>query len=284
MRRKYGSFLKSKYMLFILTAVCIALIALTLTSTITIDPVRNTIGTLIIPLQNGLNRAGSWMSGRRSTQKTADELQLENDELREKVANLQEQNTILTENTIELEELRELYAVDREYAYYDKVAADVIANDTGNWYNRFTINKGENDGIHVNMNVLSSGGLVGIVTETGPNWATVRSIIDDGSSVSSSILVTSDNCIVSGDMGLMEEGKLLLTDLSVDVSVSVGEKIVTSNISDKYLPGILIGYVDAISEDQNHLMQTGTVLPAADFSHLDHVLVILETKNTGGTS
>ena len=157
MRRKYGSFLKSKYMLFILTAVCIALIALTLTSTLSIDPVRNTVGTLIIPLQNGLNRAGSWMSGRRSTQKTTDELQLENDELREKVANLQEQNTILTENTIELEELRELYAVDREYAYYDKVAADVIANDTGNWYNRFTINRGENDGILVDMNVLSSG-------------------------------------------------------------------------------------------------------------------------------
>lgn len=283
MRKKRGSFLKSKYMLFILTAICIALIGLTLTSALPIDPVRNTVGTLIIPLQNGLNRAGSWMTGRRSTQKTADELQLENDELREKVANLQEQNTILTENTIELEELRELYNVDREYAYYDKVAADVIANDTGNWYNRFTINKGENDGIHTDMNVLSSGGLVGIVTETGPNWATVRSVIDDGSSVSSMILVTSDNCIVSGDMSLMEQGKLVLTDLSVDVSVSVGEKVVTSNISDKYLPGILIGYVDEIGEDQNHLMQTGTVLPAADFSHLDHVLVILETKNTGGT-
>ena len=102
--------------------------------------------------------------------------------------------------------------------------------------------------------------------------------------MSSSILVTSDNCIVSGDMSLMEEGKLLLTDLSVDVSVSVGEKIVTSNISDKYLPGILIGSVDQIGEDQNHLMQTGTVLPAVDFSRRDYVLVILETKNTGGTS
>ena len=283
MRRKHRSFLKSKYLLVILTAICISLIALTVTSTITIDPVRNTVGTLIIPLQNGLNRAGSWMSGTRSTQKSADELQLENDELREKVANLQEQNTILTENTIELEELRELYNVDREYAYYDKVAADVIANDSGNWYNQFTINRGENDGIHENMNVLSGGGLVGIVTETGPNWATVRSIIDDGCSVSSSILVTSDNCIVSGDMSLMEEGKLLLTDLSVDVEVSVGEKVVTSNISDKYLPGILIGYVDEIGEDQNHLMQTGTILPAADFLHMDHVLVILETKNTGGT-
>ena len=284
MRKRRGSFLKSKYLLVILTVICIALIGLTVTSTISVDPVRNTVGTLIIPLQNGLNRAGSWMSGRRSAQKTADELQLENDELREKVANLQEQNTILTENTIELEELRELYAVDREYAYYDKIAADVIANDTGNWYNRFTINKGENDGIHTDMNVLSSGGLVGIVTETGPTWATVRSVIDDGCSVSSSILVTSDNCIVSGDMSLMEQGKLLLSDLSVDVSVSVGEKVVTSNISDKYLPGILIGYVDEISEDQNHLMQTGTILPAADFSHLDHVLVILETKDAGGRS
>ena len=79
-----------------------------------------------------------------------------------------------------------------------------------------------------------------------------------------------------------DEGKLLLSDLTVDVDVSVGEKVVTSNISDKYLPGILIGYVDAIGEDQNHLMQTGTILPAADFSHIDHVLVILETKNTGG--
>ena len=49
------------------------------------------------------------------------------------------------------------------------------------------------------------------------------------------------------------------------------------------LPGILIGYVDEIGEDQNHLMQTGTILPAANFSRLDHVLVILETKNTGGT-
>ncbi|MCR4751315.1 MAG: rod shape-determining protein MreC [Eubacterium sp.] len=271
-------------MLVILTIICVCLIGLTVTSTIPIDPIRDTVGTLIIPLQNGLNRAGSWISGRRSTQKTAEELQIENDELREKVANLQEQNTILTENTAELEDLRELYALDREYAYYDKVAADVIANDTGNWYNLFTINKGENDGIHENMNVLSNGGLVGIVTKTGPTWAQVRSIIDDGSHVSSMVLLAASNCIVSGDLGLMEEGKLRLSDLPIDAQVSTGEKVVTSNISDKYLPGILIGYVDEVQEDQNHLMQEGTVLPAADFSRIDHVLVILETKSIGGES
>ena len=268
----------------ILTVVCISLIGLTVTSTINVEPVRDTAGTLIIPIQNGLNRAGSWLSGRRSTQREADELAAENEELRNKIRELQEQNTILTENTMELEELRDLYALDREYAYYDKVAADVIANTDGNWFNRFTINKGENDGIHENRNVLSDGGLVGIVTKTGPDWAQVRSIIDDGSSVSSMILVTSDNCIVSGDLSMVDQGKMLLTDLNIDSQVSIGEKIITSNISDKYLPGILIGYVDEIGEDQNHLMQTGAVLPAADFSNLKHVLVILETKNTGGGS
>lgn len=282
MKRNKGYFFKSKYLLVILTVVCISLIGLTVTSTINIEPVRNTAGTLIIPIQNGLNRAGSWLSGRRSTQREADELAAENEELRNKIRELQEQNTILTENTLELEELRELYALDREYAYYDKVAADVIANTDGNWFNRFTINKGENDGIHENMNVLSDGGLVGVVTQTGPDWAQVRSIIDDGSSVSSSILVTGDNCIVTGDLSLIDQGKLMLTDLDIDAQVAIGEKIITSNISDKYLPGILIGYVDEIGEDQNHLMQTGAVLPAADFSNLKHVLVILETKDTGG--
>ena len=284
MNRKKRVYLKSKYLLVILTVICICLIALTVTSTIKVDPVRETVGVLIIPLQNGLNRAGSWLSGRQSEQRTAEELSAENQELREKLANLQEQNTILTENAAELEELRDLYDLDREYAYYDKVAAEIISKDTGYWYTRFTINKGEDDGIHEDMNVLSDGGLVGIVTKTGPNWAEVRSIMDDDSNVSAMVLVSSDNCIISGDLEMQEEGKLLLTDLSTEAEVSVGEKIVTSHISEKYLPGILVGYIDTIAEDQNHLMQTGGVLPAADLAHLDHVLVILETKDTGGGS
>ena len=282
MRRRKGTHLKSKYLLALLTIICISMIALTVTSTIRIDPVRNAVGTFIIPLQNGLNRAGDFLNGRRASQKTVQELTLENEELREKVANLQEQNTILTENTIELEKLRELYKLDQNYSYYGTVAANIISKDAGNWYDQFMINKGENDGIKVDMNVISDGGLVGIVTQTGPNWAQVRSIINDQSNVSAMVLLSSDNCIVSGDKTLQDQGKLKLSDLAIDADVSIGGKIVTSHISDKYLPGILIGYIDEIGEDQNHLMQTGYVLPVADFSHLEHVLVILQTKQAGG--
>ena len=278
-----GRRLRSKHLLVLLTIVCVSLIALTVTSTVSVAPVRNAVGTLIIPMQNGINRAGKYLAGRSSDQRSASELAAENAELREKVANLQEQNTVLTENTIELEKLRALYDLDQEYSLYEKVGANIISRDAGAWYEQFTINKGSDDGIRRDMNVISDGGLVGIVTETGPHWASVRTIINESSNVSAMVLLTSDNCIVSGSSELLEEGKLMLSDLPTDASVSIGGKIVTSHISDKYLPGILIGYIDDVREDQNHLMQTGTVLPVADFTHLEHVLVILETKNSGGS-
>ena len=58
------------------------------------------------------------------------------------------------------------------------------------------INKGSNDGIRVDNNVIAGKGLVGIVTEVGTNWATVRAIIDDSSYVSVMTVGTDDNCVV----------------------------------------------------------------------------------------
>ena len=59
-----------------------------------------------------------------------------------------------------------------------------------------------------------------------------------------------------------------------------GDKIVTSNISDYYLPGILVGYISTIDTDSNNLTKSGFVTPAVDFSHLEEVLVITELKQT----
>ena len=75
--KRNGRKLQSKYLLVILTIVCISLISLTLTSTISVDPVRNAVGFLIVPLQSGLNKAGRWLSDKQSTQRTAEELAAE---------------------------------------------------------------------------------------------------------------------------------------------------------------------------------------------------------------
>ena len=158
----------------------------------------------------------------------------------------------------------------------------MISKDPGNWYDTFVINKGSADGIEKDMNVIANGGLVGLVVEVETNCATVRSIIDDSSSVSAMTASTSDTCIVSGDLRLMDEGKLAFSQMSTENAVAVGEQIVTSNISDKYLRGILIGYVSEVTEDSNHLTNTGYITPAVDFKHIQEVLVIKELKQTKG--
>ena len=164
---------------------------------------------------------------------------------------------------------------------YTKVAASVIAKDPGNWYSTFIINKGNADGLKVNMNVISGGGLVGIITETGEHWAKVRSIIDDENNISAMIATTSDTCIVSGNLASMSNGRIDFSELRDrgDV-VAEGTSIVTSSISTQYLTGILIGYVAEVAEDSNHLTKYGTIIPAADFKNIREVLVIQELKQT----
>jgi rod shape-determining protein MreC len=169
--------------------------------------------------------------------------------------------------------------LDKNYADYKKTAAHVIGKDSGNWFSTFTIDKGSKDGIAADMNVMAGSGLVGIVTEVGPTWAKVRSIIDDSSNVSAMVLSTSDRCIVSGDLSLMSDNQIRFGQMeNNDNTVSVGDQIVTSYISDKYLQGILIGYVSEVTVDSNNLTRSGYITPAVDFKNLQEVLVITTTK------
>ena len=169
--------------------------------------------------------------------------------------------------------------MDQAYEDYPKVAATIISKDPGNWYDTFMINKGSDDGIRVDNNVIAGKGLVGIVTEVGSSWATVRSIIDDSSSVSAMTVSTSDNCIVNGDLELIDEGKLRFEQLyDQENKVTVGERIVTSNISEKFVEGLFIGYVSEVQVDSNNLTKTGTIVTPVDFLHLKDVFVITVNK------
>ena len=274
--------MKSKHLLVLMTFLCISAILLTFTQVVSVSPLREAASRVIVPFQNGINQVGTWMSGKLEGFQDVEELAAQNKELEQRVAELTEENTRLAQNQEELARLQELYQLDQSYSEYDKVAAQVISKDPGNWYDTFVINKGSADGIEKDMNVIAGGGLVGLVVEVETNCATVRSIIDDSSSVSGMTASTSDTCIVSGDLRLMDEGKLAFSQMSTENAVAVGEQIVTSNISDKYLRGILIGYVSEVTEDSNHLTNTGYITPAVDFKHIQEVLVIKELKQTKG--
>lgn len=271
--------LKSKHLLAIMTFFCVSAIVATLASGVTSAPLKEAAGLIIVPFEKSIASIGQWMTDVQDSFREKEDLIQQNEELQTTVDTLTEQNNVLLQDQAELARLEQLYELDEEYTDYPKVTARIISKDPGNWYDTFMINRGSNDGIRVDNNVIAGKGLVGIVTEVGSNWATVRSIIDDSSNVSAMTVSTDDICVVEGDLELIDEGKLRFSQLyDREDKVSVGERIVTSNISDKYVEGLFIGYVSEIELDTNNLTKTGTLVTPVDFQHLKDVFVITTNK------
>lgn len=242
-------------------------------------PLRVVAGYTVVPFQKGIESTGSWLFNRSEDIKKLEELTAENESLKNQVDELTIKNNELLQDKYELSELRQLYKLDEKYEEYEKVGARVIGKDTGNWFSTFIIDKGSEDGIEVDMNVMAGSGLVGIITEVGPNWSTVKAIIDDDSNVSGMIQSTSDICIVEGSLSLMDEGIIKFSQLEdTEDVIKIGDQIVTSYISNKYLPGISVGYITDIQLDSNNLTKSGYLTPVCDFKHLSNVLVVTELK------
>ncbi|MBQ9867153.1 MAG: rod shape-determining protein MreC [Lachnospiraceae bacterium] len=271
--------LPAKYLLLIFTVICMGLMVFTFTRDIPVTVAEDAAGAVIVPFQKGITRAGSAIVAFVTERHNIEELKAENRRLQDEIDELGRKNAQLLQDGYELAELRELYELDNSYSEYEKTGATIIAASAGNRFNSFIIDKGREDGIEKDMNVIAGTGLVGIVSEVGKNWARVNTIISNGTNVSAAILHNQDNLIVSGDMELMQQGRIRYSQLSgKEQNVHPGDKIVTSNISDKYLPGILIGYISTVDTDSNQLTYSGQLTPVVDFEHLSYVLIIKQKK------
>ena len=270
-----------KHVFFLLLFITVAIVFVSYRFPNLIQPVRNGIESFVIPMQKGINVVGRSISDKLDTFDNIKNLQAENEELKARVEALTMQNQMISQEKYELNSLQELYELDAKYPDYKKVAARIIARESNGWYNVFTIDKGAEDGIKENMNVMAGNGLVGIVTSVRKNSATIRSIIDDSSKVSGMFLKTSDTCIVSGDLNsMMADGRIKVSMIPINADINESDEIVTSHISDKFQQGILIGYVTDIKIDSSNMTKTAYLTPVVDFEHLDDVLNITELKES----
>ncbi len=269
----------STYILLIFTFISLIVMGLSFSGFIPDSFIRNTFGGIILPFQKGVVAVTDTLNKATEKKQTIEELRAENELLKQQISELEEENTLLYQDEYELLELRKLYELDASYSEYPKVGARVVSWDTSNWFSTFIIDKGSDDGIMVDMNVIAGNGLVGRISQVGTNWSRVTSIIEDDAHVSGMILHNQCNLIVSGDLRLYDQGYIGFSQL-VDTAgdATMGDKVVTSYISDKYLPGILIGYIATITPDTNHITKSGTISPVVDFSNLSEVLVITTLK------
>lgn len=267
-----------RYLFIAMIVICLVLLIVSYRFSDSLGPVKSVAGNVITPMQVGINRIGSFFTSKLDYLKKVDDLIAKNKELTDKLNEVSYENKLLLQGKYELDNFRKLYNLDQTYADYPKVAARVISKDTNNWYSKFKIDKGSDDGIKPGMNVMAGNGLVGIITKTGKNYADVRSIIDDSSNVRGMFLDNSETCTVKGNLKLLDEGYIEVTDIKKGSSIQDGYEVVTSYTSQKYHPGILIGYVSGIKVDPSNMTESGYLTPAVDFSKLDMVLIITREK------
>ncbi|MBP3702365.1 MAG: rod shape-determining protein MreC [Lachnospiraceae bacterium] len=278
-RRRKKPILHPKHLFIGFSVICLLLCIISFKYADKFSPIKTSLGTVVSPMQNGINSVGRFLSSKVELFQSKEKLLAENKELKNKVDSLNYQNKILAGENVELESYRTLFELDKKYPDYPKVAARVISRDGNNWYNVFTINKGSEEGIQVDYNVIAGNGLVGIVSEVGPHYAKVRSIIDDKSNVSAMFMDTNENCMVKGNLESIYKGYIDVEMISNTSKVKNGAEVVTSQISSKFLPGLLIGYLNDIKEDPSGLTKTAHLTPVVSFDNLDIVLVITQKKD-----
>lgn len=238
----------------------------------TTDPEKK-IGNIITMFQEPFVKAGNGVNkGLNGVFRFKSILQ-ENEILKDEIAVLKKEIIDLQLTRNEMEEMDQLINA-LNYTYVESnpnyITADVISKDTSNWFNTFTINAGENDGITNNSIVINGEGLVGRIDEIGDNWAKVVAIVDDNHSVSFKILRDTKYIgIVSGNGKGTLNGYLL----DPEADVLLGDEIITSGLG-LFPEGIPIGTVEEVIKDENKLLKTITVKPFVYFKNVNKVLVI----------
>ena len=278
---KFNFFKKPQVILVLLTLICAGTIWLSSMNQSVSAPLRTVAGIFVVPLQRGMNQIGTWFAEKNQERMSLDDVLSQKEQLQEQVAKLQAEQAQHANDNDEISRLRQLLNLKETYNTYPTVGATVIMKNSGNnWYRKFMIDKGTNDGLDVDMNVIATAGLFGIITDIGPNYAIVTSIIDEESKVSGMLRKTLDTCIVAGDMSAIQDGRLRLEYMSNNFNSDVDNTVVTSNVSEKFLPGIVIGKAVDVTLEDNKVTKTGYLVPAVDFEHLKDVLVITTKKQT----
>jgi rod shape-determining protein MreC len=271
----------------------VALVSISLV-TITVDYREGTDGPLaslgdgalavVSPLQEAVSKVTHPIGNFFSTLFRLPSIRHDRDVLRERVDMLETQLAEGRADQARLDELEALVGVQESLGIrIETTGAQVIANGVSNFEWTITIDKGSSDGIHENMPVIASAGLVGHVVNVGTSSSVVQLIIDPDSSVAGRLDVSRQTGLLSGE----GQDDLQMSLVEPTVEVAPDEHVVTAGYriagvaESLYPPNVLIGTVSRVLDEDSATEKFLTVRPAVDFSSLSLVLVVLSRDTRG---
>ncbi len=275
-----NSFFSKKTVIIMLVAVFLALVLgiLSAVSGGRVSPVSSFVNMISKPIQSVITGVSDFFADKVERATSYDKMKEENKKLKQEVAILSDAVRKSEAASLENEQLRAALGMKEENTSFVFESAEVVAKNSDNWNRSFTINKGTSSGIALDNCVITADGMVGYISEVGPNWATVLAIIDTTMEASAIASRTRDVASVEGDYELMSKGYFKLSYLPRDTRLLKGDIIETSGFGGLFPKGIVLGSVVEVKNESHGISKYAVIKPAVDMEHVNQVLVIKSFK------
>lgn len=239
------------------------------------ETVQSTVvGTVFAPchyvaqkISNGVDKIFGEVSGNSAYEKEIESLRNQIGELQAELVdyeNLKNQNEIY-------KEFLELKEENKDYQF---VEATVIARDSADVFQSFSISKGLANGVKKGDAVLYGKYLVGIIDKVYPDYSVVKTVLDSDFNASAYEIVTNEISYVTGTPALAKDGKCKMANLSSSTEIAYGSIICTAGIGSTIPKGLIIGTVDEIADEATDISSYAVISTGADISEISSCFVL----------
>ena len=241
------------------------------------DPLTGVLEVLATPFRAASSAVTNWAEGQYDRAFRYEELQAENEALRQRVAELERDAIAGQDAARENERMKDLLGLAEERPELQYRDAAVVRRSSDNWRSDLTIDRGTLGGVEVNDCVIDQyGHLIGVVTEANPNSSRVTTILDPDLELGGRVARTDEDAILEGDFSLMLEGLLRLSFLSEEAQLVTGDQVTTSGLGGRYPAGLAVGTVRTLYVEEDGVSRYAQVEPAADINGVRYVYVIVD--------
>ncbi len=271
------NFLK-QHGLWVLFAAAVLSAALAVMSVLSVDssPLVNLAGVVTSPFRAVYTFIADQFNDFQNHYRDTTALIAENEALRVRIAEMEEEIRLAQADREENRHFRELHKLtEQRRDLTDFEAAMITEHAVTNWTSSLTLNKGTSLGIEAGDCVIDARGyLVGVIDEAGTNWSTVLTLVDTDTSLGAQVFRTKDLGVAQGDFSLMRQNRLRLDYLPADCNPLAGDLVVTSGLNGYYPSGLVIGSVEEVHLDDSGASSYAILTPSADLAALSEVFVI----------
>ena len=232
------------------------------------------VQSVLTPLRAGANALTNQAEQMYNYMFRYEALQAENEALKAQIAEMQEDNRLADSISRENDRLRDLLELQTANPDYELVDGYIISRSSTDWTSSFTIDRGTRDGIDVGMVAITANGeVVGLVTEAGANYCTVKSVLDSSLEISATIASSGYSGMVQGGYTSGEEGLLRMNYLPSSAVIRNRDQVVTAG-STVYPRNLILGYVVDAGLGDTGVAKYAILDPAADIENLEQVFIL----------